>query len=116
VDSGLQSVLGFFTLLLLPFLGIMGLLRKRAVPWLAAFAVLWTCGGFLALQSLERASPDRAPLERAWRVGTFLALAFLGTAWLVRRRSVARWLKFAFATAAVVGFLRALYLYVNAYA
>lgn len=116
MDSGLQSVLGFFTLLLLPFLGIMGLLRKRAVPWLAAFTALWAGGGFLLLQSLDRASPDHAPLERAWRVGTFLALAFLGTAWLVRRRAVARWLKFAFAVAAIVGFLRALYLYLHAYA
>lgn len=116
MDSGLQSVLGFFTLLLLPFLGVMGLLRRRAVPWLAAFAALWAGGGFVALQALERESPDRAPLERAWRVGTFLSLAFLGTAWLVRRKAVARWLKLAFAVAAVLGFLRALYLYLNAYA
>lgn len=116
MDSGLQSVLGFFTLLLLPFLGIMGLMRKRAVPWLAVFTALWAGGGFLALQAVEPTSPDRVPLERAWRVGTFLSLAFLGTAWLVRRRTVARWLKLAFAVAAVAGFLRALYLYLNAYA
>ena len=116
MDTGLQSVLGFFTLLLLPFLGIMGLLRKRAVPWLGAFTAIWAGGGFLALQALAPMSPDRQPLERAWRVGTFLSLAFFGTAWLVRRRTVARWLKFAFAVAAIAGFLRALYLYLHAYA
>lgn len=116
MDGSQQAILGFFTLLLLPFLGVMSLLKRRAVPWLAWFALCWGAGGWLYLRSLTQDTPEREPLERAWRVGAALAGAFLVTAWVVGRPRVARGLKLLFAVLAVLTFLRALYLYVNAYA
>lgn len=111
-----QAAAGFVTLLLLPFLGLLGLLRKRALPWLGGFTALWGCAGWLYLRTLASADPARAPLFRAWRVGFALGAAFFVVAWIVRRPRIARGLKLAFAATSVLVFLRALYLYVHSYA
>ncbi len=115
MDPALQSVVGFFTLLFLPFLGVLGLLKKRALPWIFWFTLLWTLVGWSYLDGLPPDDPDRAPLTQAWRMGSVLGLAFFATAWLVRRPKVKRGLKLVFAALALWAFLRALYLYVHAY-
>lgn len=115
MDPALQTVLGFFTLLFLPFLGVLGLLKQRALPWILWFTTLWTVLGWLLLGTLERDDPAREPLERAWRTGVLLGLAFFALAWLTRRPKVARSLKLVFGALALWAFLRALYLYVHAY-
>lgn len=111
-----QAAVGFVTLLLLPFLGVLGLFRKRALPWLAAFTVLWGVLGWIALGALDPHDAARAQWFRAWRIGLALGAAFFAVAWVARRPRIARTLKFAFAITSLVVFLRALYLFVNAYA
>ncbi len=115
MDPTLQAVLGFFTLLFLPFLGVLGLLKKRALPWILWFTIFWSVLGWLLLDTLELDDPAREPLARAWRTGVVLGLAFFALAWLLRRPKVARGLKLVFGALALWAFLRALYLYVHAY-
>ncbi|MCC7013134.1 MAG: hypothetical protein IT454_11275 [Planctomycetes bacterium] len=111
-----QAALGFVTLLLLPFLGVLGLLRKRALPWLGGATAAWALAGGVYGLGLAADDPSRAPFLRAWRVGLALGLAFFAVAWIVRRPRVARGLKWAFALSSIAVFARALYLYLHAYA
>ena len=107
---------GFIALLLLPLLGVLSLLRKRAVPWLAATLLAWALLRSWILRRLPPEDPSRPRLAHAYWIGLALGFAFLAVAWIQRRRRVARWLRFTLATLTVAAFLRALWTYVATYA
>lgn len=116
MEPAQQAIVGFVTLLLLPFLGVLGLFAKRATKVLGLATVAWGLGGWVYLRSLSPLDPAYSPTFRAWRVGLLLGAAFFAVAWLARRPRVARGLKIAFAVTSVVVFLKALHLYLHSYA
>ena len=68
---------GFVTLLLLPLLGVIGLLQKRAIPLLAWTLGLWAAFGTWALLSEHTFAWSRERFLRGWLLGLGLGAAFL---------------------------------------
>ncbi len=111
-----EVVIAFVTLLLLPLLGVIGLMQKRAIPVLTWTLVLWGIFGVWALASGHTFDWSDRRFLRGWLVGLGLGLAFLLVAWLRNQPRVSPWIKLGLGLATVYVFVRALYLFVDRYA
>jgi hypothetical protein len=116
VDEFLRASVGFVTLLLFPLLGLLGLLKKRAIPALAITVGIWTVVGAIVLASGVPLGVNRARFRHDWLLGMVLGVAFLFVAWLRTRRKVSRWLKIAMAVITLAVFVRALADFLTDYA
>jgi len=108
VESVWHWVFSFVTLLLFPLLGILGLLKSRASPLLAAALLAWLLLGAVALASHWHAGLTRTEFVHGWLIGAGLGLCFLGVDRLRRKRKISRWLKLGLATLTVLVFVQAL--------
>ena len=106
---------GFVTLLLLPLLGVIGLLQKRAIPLLAWTLGLWAAFGTWALLSEHTFAWSRERFLRGWLLGLGLGAAFLLIAWLRTRPAVKPWIKVSLSALTVAAFARALVEFVERY-
>lgn len=103
-----HALIDFLSLLLFPFLGLLGLLRRRAIGWLVAAVIAWLVIGGAALAYHWNLGLDERRLQRAWLVGLALGAAFLAVTWLKDQRKVSRWLKLTMAAITLAVFVRAL--------
>src|SRR5262245_63284354 len=87
----------FVTLLLLPTLGVLGLMQKRAIPVLAWTLVGWASLGGLALYTHHTLDWSRRHFLRGYLLGLGLGLAFLLVAYLRNNPKIAPWLKLGLA-------------------
>jgi len=115
VDSFSEVAIRFVTLLLLPTLGVLGLLEKRAIPVLSWTLVLWGVVGGWALWAEHTFGVGERSFRRGWIVGLGLGSAFLFVAWLREQPRVAAWLKLVLGGLTVAVFVRALFLFVARY-
>jgi peptidoglycan/LPS O-acetylase OafA/YrhL len=99
----------------MPFLGILGLLKRRAHPWLLGTLAAWTLAGAWLLLAGPVPPAERSRWTRAYFVGIVLGLLFLAIDKLRRKRAVARWLKIALALLTIAAFVKALMLFAAAY-
>lgn len=107
---------GFVSLLLLPTLGVLGLLQKRAIPVLAWTLGLWLVAGAIALYTHETLGWSENRFLRAWVLGLGLGSTFLAIAYLRSHKKVAPWLKLVLALVTVAVFLRSLGAFLQRYA
>lgn len=105
---------GFVTLLLLPTLGVLGLLQKRAIPVLAWTLAVWLVAGAGALYAHETLGWSENRFLRTWLLG--LGTTFLTIAWLRTHKKVAPWLKLVLACLTVAIFVRSLGEFLKRYA
>ena len=106
----------FVTLLLLPTLGVLGLLQKRAIPVLAWALGLWAAFGGWALFTHHTFEWGEQRFLRGWLLGLGLGGAFLFVAWMRNQPRVAPWVKICLGLVTVTVFARALYVFVSRYA
>jgi hypothetical protein len=106
---------GFVSLLLLPTLGVLGLLQKRAIPVLAWTLVIWAVAGGIALYTSETLGWSENRFLRGWVLGLGLGATFLVIAWLRTHKKVAPWLKLVLALLTVAVFLRSLGAFLQRY-
>jgi hypothetical protein len=107
---------GFVSLLLLPTLGVLGLMQKRAIPVLAWTLAVWIAAGGLALYSHETLGWSENRFLRTWVLGIGLGTTFLVIAALRNHKKVAPWLKLMLALVTVVVFVRSLGEFLKRYA
>jgi hypothetical protein len=112
----LDLLTGFFALLFLPLLGVLGLMGKRAEPLLIAVLFAWTAFGAIGLASGYRLGESRERFLQSWLLGLALCGAFLLVAHLRRKRRIAAWVKLGMAVVTLAVFLRALSQYVGQHA
>lgn len=103
-----SALIDFVSLLLFPFLGILGLLKRRAIGYLVAAVATWLVVGGVCLWSGWLLGLTEHRFLRSWLIGLALGAAFLAVVWLKSKRRVARWLKVTMAVITVAVFLRAL--------
>lgn len=103
-----ELLLGFVSLLLLPTLGVLGLMQKRAIPVLAWTLALWTLVGGILLYTHETLGWSENRFLRGWVLGLGLGTAFLVIAALRNHKKVAPWLKLVLALLTVAVFVRSL--------
>ena len=106
----------FVTLLLLPLLGVIGLMQKRAIPVLIWTLVLWGVFGVWALYTEHTFDWSEKRFLRGWLLGLGLGLAFMVVAWLRNQPKVSPWIKIGLGAATFTFFARGLYLFVSRYA
>jgi hypothetical protein len=111
-----QTVLGFVTLLLFPLLGVVGLLKKGAIPWLAFMVIVWAALGAVALHQGWDVHMPPARFQHLWLVGVVLGSAFVIVAWVMTRPKVAKSVKVVMALIALAVFVRALLGFLSQYA
>jgi hypothetical protein len=99
---------GFVTLLLLPTLGVLGLMQKRAIPVLAWTLGVWAVAGGIALYLHETLGWSENRFLRGWVLGIGLGTTFLVIAALRNHKKVAPWLKLVLALVTVAVFVRSL--------
>ena len=99
---------GFVTLLLLPTLGVLGLMQKRAIPVLAWTLGVWAVAGGIALYLHETLGWSENRFLRGWVLGLCLGTTFLVIAALRNHKKVAPWLKLVLALVTVAVFVRSL--------
>jgi len=116
VEGLAQAAFGFVTLLLFPLLGILGLLKKRAKPYLAGALAVWILLGAGSLASGWTFRLGRERFLRQWLVGVALLAAFLAVAWLKHKRKISRWLRLAMVAITVMVFAKALVEFLSSYA
>jgi hypothetical protein len=107
---------GFVSLLLLPTLGVLGLLQKRAIPVLAWTLGIWAVAGGIALYTHETLGWSENRFLRTWVLGLGLGSTFLAIAWLRTHKKVAPWLKLLLALVTVAVFVRSLGEFLKRYA
>lgn len=107
---------GFVTLLLLPTLGVLGLMEKRAIPVLAWTLAGWALVGGLALYTHHTWSWSERHFLRGWLLGLGLGSAFLLVALLHANPRVKPWLRIALALLTVAVFARSLLEFLKRYA
>jgi hypothetical protein len=107
---------GFVTLLLLPTLGVIGLMHRRAIPLLAWTMVVWTLLGGLALYTHHTLAWSERHFLRGWLLGLGLGAAFLLVALLHADKRVKPWIRSGLALMTVVVFVRSLFEFLQRYA
>jgi hypothetical protein len=107
---------GFVTLLLLPTLGVLGLMQKRAIPLLAWTLVGWTLLGGAALYTHHTFQWSQNRFLHGWLVGIGLGSVFLVIALLRNNPRVAPWLKLALALVTLAVFAQSLLQFLERYA
>ena len=106
---------GFVSLLLLPTLGVLGLMQKRAIPVLAWTLGVWTLAGGVALYLHETLGWSENRFLRTWVLGLGLGTTFLVIAALRNHKKVAPWLKLVLALLTVIVFARSLVEFLKRY-
>jgi hypothetical protein len=106
----------FFVLLMLPTLGVLGLMHRRAIPVLRWTLIGWTVFGLGALLTGHTFSWSAGRFLRLWLLGVALGAAFLGIAVLRNNRRVKPWLKVGLALLTLLAFARALLLFLERHA
>jgi len=107
---------GFVTLLLLPTLGVIGLMNRRAIPVLVWTMVAWTLVGALALYTHHTLAWNERRFLRGWMLGMGLGAAFLLVARLHADKRVKPWIRTGLALLTVIVFARSLYEFMQRYA
>lgn len=107
---------GFVSLLLLPTLGVIGLMHRRAIPVLRWTLAGWGVLGGLALLTGETLRWSERAFLRGWLIGLGLGAAFLVVALASRDRRIKPWIRLALAALTIAAFLRALWEFVARYA
>ena len=118
MEAGAFSALGrdFLGLLLLPTLGVLGLMDRRAIPVLRWTLVLWIVLGGLALATGNTWTWNPERFLRLWALGVGLGAAFLAIAVARRDRRVRPWLRVALALLTLAAFARALLVFLGRHA
>jgi hypothetical protein len=111
-----ELVSGFVSLLLLPALGVIGLMHRRAIPVLRWTLAGWAVLGGLALLTGHTAGWSESAFRRTWLLGLGLGAAFLLVALAHRDRRIAPWIRLALAAMTVAVFVRSLWEFVGRYA
>jgi hypothetical protein len=106
----------FVALLLLPTLGVIGLMHRRAIPVLRWTLVAWGVLGALALLTGQTLFWTRNRLLHVWGLGIALGSAFLLIAVLRNNRRVKPWVRYGLALLTLVAFVRALLAFLARYA
>jgi hypothetical protein len=99
---------GFVSLLLLPALGVVGLMHRRAVQVLGWTLVAWFAVGAIALWTHYTWRWNENRFMHLWVLGLGLGSAFLIIAMLYRDRRVSPWIRSGLALMTVIVFLRSL--------
>lgn len=107
---------GFVSLLLLPTLGVVGLMHKRAIPVLGWTLVAWGVLGAVALATGHTLMWSQGRFLRIWALGLGLGAAFLFVALLNRDKRVKPWIRLGLALLTLAVFARSLYEFVTRYA
>jgi hypothetical protein len=107
---------GFVSLLLLPTLGVVGLLHRRALPLLGWTLVAWLVLGALGAWTGHTGPWSRERFLHGWLLGAGLGAAFLGIALLNQDRRVKPWIRFGLALLTVAVFARSLLEFVRRFA
>jgi hypothetical protein len=113
LDGLLRDFVGF---LLLPTLGVIGLLDRRAIPVLRWTLFAWVVLGGLGLATGHTLSWSQGRFLRLWALGIGLGAAFLAIAVARRDRRVRPWLRAALALLTLAAFARALFVYLERHA
>jgi hypothetical protein len=106
----------FFVLLLLPTLGVLGLMHRRAIPVLRWTLIAWVAFGVVALASGHTLGWSSGQFLRRWLLGVALGAAFLAIAVLRTNRRVKPWLKIGLALLTLLAFARALMVFLERHA
>ncbi len=106
---------GFVSLLLLPTLGVVGLMHRRAIPVLVWTLVAWIGLGALGWWTEHTLTWTRQRFLRGWLLGIGLGAAFLLIALLNQDRRVKPWIRRALALLTVAVFARSLMEFVGRY-
>ncbi len=106
---------GFVSLLLLPTLGVIGLMHRRAIPVLAWTLVAWIVLGAFGWWSGNTLYWSRELFLRGWLLGIGLGGAFLLIAALNQDRRVKPWIRRALALLTLAVFARSLMEFVERY-
>jgi len=106
----------FVALLLLPTLGVLGLMHRRAIPVLRWTLIGWVVFGAGALASGHTFSWSTGRFVRVWLLGIALGAAFLAIAVLRNNRRVKPWLKVGLALLTLLAFARALTVFLQRHA
>jgi len=115
VDHLLPLVVGFVSLLLLPALGVAGLLKQKVTPVLSAAVFAWLLGGVWALCAGWTAGLSEGRFLRLWMIGLTLGGGLLFVARLRERRKTWRWVRFVMTALTLAVFVKALMSYLATY-
>jgi len=107
---------GFVSLLLLPTLGVVGLMHKRAVPVLGWTLLAWLVVGGIAVGLHHTWTWSENLFLRGWAFGLALGTAFLLVAVLHRDKRVAPWIRLGLAFLTMAVFVRSLLQFLQRYA
>ena len=107
---------GFVSLLLLPTLGVVGLMHKRAVQVLAWTLVAWLVIGAIALWTHHTWKWSGNRFMHGWVLGLGLGAAFLVIAALNRDKRIAPWIRLGLALLTLAVFARSLLQFFSRYA
>ena len=107
---------GFVSLLLLPTLGVTGLMHRRAVPVLGWTLVAWLVCGAIALWTHYTWKWSENRFMHGWALGLGLGSAFLFIAALNRDKRIAPWIRLGLALVTVTVFVRSLIQFLEHYA
>ncbi len=107
---------GFVTLLLLPTLGVIGLMNRRALPVLAWTVVAWGVLGGLALYTHHTLIWSRNRFLHGWALGLGLGTGFLVIAFLYADKRIKPWIRVGLALVTVVVFARSVLEFLERYA
>ena len=107
---------GFVSLLLLPTLGVVGLMHRKAIPVLAWTLAGWAVLGAVGLWSNQTLLWSRRNFQRGWLLGMGLGAAFLLIARLNQDKRLKPWIRLGLACLTVAVFARSLYEFVQRYA
>jgi hypothetical protein len=105
----------FVSLLLLPALGVIGLMHRRAVTVLGWTLLAWFLLGVVALATHHTAPWDTNHFLRVWGLGIALGTVFLLIAVLNRDKRLAPWIRLGLALLTVAVFARSLLEFVRRY-
>lgn len=104
--------LSFGVFVLLPFIGVLSLTRRKLAPALGLALVVWLALGAAAFVAGPPArllgASGNSGFWLRWNLGLFLCAAFLLVARMRESRRTGRWLKLVLAGLAVAAFARGL--------
>jgi hypothetical protein len=115
VDHLLPLAIGFVSLLLLPALGVAGLVKSKVTPVLSVAVFAWLLAGVWALSTGWNAGLPEARFLRLWMAGLTLGAGLLFVARLRERRKTWRWVRFVMTALTLFVFVKALLAWLDTY-
>jgi len=106
---------GFVSLLLLPTLGVVGLMHRKAIPALAWTLLGWAVLGGVLLLTHHTLVWSETRFRRGWLLGMGLGAAFLAIALLHQDRRIKPWIRLGLACLTIAVFARSLWEFVERY-